>query len=193
MSQGNVASYLKSLWEIASSVEVTDQYGKHLDLDDTISELIMTVRNTHNAGNKILFVGNGGSAAIASHMAIDYSKNGRLRSMALNDAAALTCLSNDLGYERVFSKQIEMLGNQHDVLFAISSSGMSKNILQAADVAKEKKLHLVTFSGFSADNRLRNLGGLNFYIPSNEYGFVEISHLTLCHAILDFKMGWQNV
>jgi D-sedoheptulose 7-phosphate isomerase len=139
-----------------------------------------------------MFIGNGGSAAIASHMAIDYSKNGGIRSLAFNDGAALTCLSNDFGYEHVFSKQIELHARPGDLLIAISSSGKSLNILNAVDMAHEKGCFVVTLSGFSPDNPLRNFGDYNLFVDAKEYGFVEITHLSLCHAILDLAMGWGN-
>jgi D-sedoheptulose 7-phosphate isomerase len=140
----------------------------------------------HAAGNKLIFLGNGGSAAIASHMAADYSKNGNLRALALNDAAMLTCVGNDLGYDRVFAKQIELHGRRGDLVVAISSSGRSANILNAVAAAREAGCTVVTLSGFTPDNPLRQLGDLNFYVASDRYGLVEVSHLTLCHALLDF-------
>src|SRR6201982_1841570 len=134
-------------------------------------------RATHSAGNKLIFVGNGGSAAIASHMATDYSKNGNIRALALNDGSMLTCLGNDLGYDRVFAKQIELHARPDDLVIAISSSGRSANILNAVDAAAAAKCAVVTFSGFTPDNPLRRLGDLNFYIDADRYGFVEIGHL----------------
>jgi D-sedoheptulose 7-phosphate isomerase len=122
-------------------------------------------------------------------MATDYSKNGNIRSIALNDSSMLTCLGNDLGYEQVFAKQIELHARPGDLVIAISSSGRSPNILNAADAANQNMCSVVTFSGFAADNPLRKRGDINFYVASGQYGFVEISHLTLCHAILDFICG----
>ena len=148
-------------------------------------------RETHAVGNKLMFIGNGGSAGIASHSATDYSKNGNLRSMAFNDGSMLTCLGNDYGYEHVFAKQIEFHGRDGDLLIAISSSGGSANILNAVMAARDAGCAVVTFSGFKPDNPLRASGDLNFYIRSGEYGFVELSHQTLIHAILDIAMGWQ--
>jgi D-sedoheptulose 7-phosphate isomerase len=156
---------------------------------DAINEVMALARRAHAAGNKLIFVGNGGSAAIASHMATDYSKNGDVRSIALNDSAMLTCLGNDLGYERVFAKQIELHARPGDLVIAISSSGRSANILNAVKAARSAKCTVVTFSGFTDDNPLRGLGDINFYIASDRYGFVEIGHLTICHAILDFLCG----
>jgi len=146
-------------------------------------------RATHAAGNKLIFIGNGGSAAIASHMATDYSKNGGIRSLAMNDSAMLTCLGNDLGYDRVFAKQIELHARPGDLLIAISSSGGSPNILNAVVAAKAAGCSVITLSGFKPDNPLRSKGEINFYIASDRYGFVEIGHLTICHAILDFLCG----
>ncbi len=138
-----------------------------------------------------MIVGNGGSASIASHMAIDYSKNGGIPAIAFNDPAGLTCLANDLGYEEVFSHQIRMLGRPGDFLCAISSSGRSTNILNAVETARKKNIEILTLSGFSDTNPLRSMGDMNLYLGSAVYGFVEIGHLTLCHAILDNLMGWQ--
>ena len=139
-----------------------------------------------------MFIGNGGSAGIASHCAIDYSKNGGIRSTAFNDGAALTCLGNDLGYENVFAKQIDLHARPGDLLMAISSSGKSMNILKAVDIARERGCAVFTFSGFSPDNPLRTFGDLNFFVDSPEYGFVEISHLALIHSLLDLEMGWAK-
>jgi D-sedoheptulose 7-phosphate isomerase len=138
-----------------------------------------------------MFIGNGGSAGIASHLAIDYSKNGSLRAMAFNDAAALTCLSNDLGYDRVFSEQIALHARPGDLLVAISSSGASANILNAVKTARAAGVSIVTLSGFSPENPLRRTGDVNFFVRSNAYGFVEVAHLAVCHAVLDIELGWQ--
>ena len=123
-------------------------------------------------------------------LAIDFCKNGGLRSLAFNDASALTCLGNDLGYHNIFSKQLEFHGRPGDLLVAISSSGQSPNILAAVATARTRQVGVITFSGFEPENALRRAGDLNFYVRSSEYGFVEVAHLSLCHAILDLEMGW---
>jgi D-sedoheptulose 7-phosphate isomerase len=168
---------------------VTSASGEALEMAEAVNRVMALARRTHAAGNKLIFVGNGGSSAIASHMATDYSKNGDVRAMALNDTAMLTCLGNDLGYERIFAKQIELYARADDLVIVISSSGRSPNVLNAVKAARAAKCAVVTFSGFTADNPLRRLGDINFYIASDRYGFVEIGHLTICHAILDFICG----
>jgi D-sedoheptulose 7-phosphate isomerase len=186
-------AYFTTLARTTSQAEASDRDGRAISLDQAIDQAIKSAVDTHNAGNKLIIIGNGGSAGIASHSAIDYSKNGGLRTQAFNDGAALTCLGNDYGYEHVFAKQIEFHGRPGDLLIAISSSGQSANILNATDAAREREINVLTLSGFDPANPLRRRGNLNFYVPSREYGFVEIGHQTLLHAIIDLKMGWQPV
>ncbi|WP_247870599.1 SIS domain-containing protein [Azospirillum sp. TSO5] len=183
--------YHSTLRNLAAAVEATDRSGDVVSVATVLGRFIASARAAHDDGAKLMFVGNGGSAGIASHMAIDYSKNGGMRSLAFNDGAALTCLGNDLGYENVFARQIEMHGRPGDVLIAISSSGRSPNILSAVEAARRiGAAFILTLSGFTPDNPLRATGDGNLYAPSDQYGFVEILHLTLCHAALDLSMGW---
>lgn len=184
-----VRRYFTALSGYLTDTAVTTLSGQALDMAEAVNQVMALARRTHAAGNKLIFVGNGGSAGISSHMATDYSKNGDVRAMALNDASMLTCLGNDLGYERIFAKQIELFARTDDLIIAISSSGRSANILNAVKAARAAKCAVVTFSGFTPDNPLRRLGDLNFYVNSDRYGFVEIGHLTICHAILDFICG----
>ena len=184
-------TYADTLANRVSNTQVTDELGRVISIDSAIQQLGKLGRQTHAAGNKIIFIGNGGSSAICSHMAIDYSKNGGMRALAFNDAAFLTCLGNDFGYDSVFTKQLECHGRPRDLLVAISSSGQSSNILKAVAQAKAQDLTVVTLSGFKASNPLRLLGGLNFYLADDNYGFVELGHLTLLHAALDIAMGWR--
>lgn len=152
----------------------------------SVLEFLKVVRQTaQQHRSNIFFIGNGGSAAIASHMAADWQKNGKMPTMCFNDGAALTCLSNDLGYENVFSEPLKHHARLGDLLIAISSSGESESILFAVEVAREQCLNIVTLSGFDPENSLRGRGGVNFYVPSRSYGTVEIAHLAILHSILD--------
>src|SRR5271156_2379328 len=152
--------YIGTLANVMRGAEVTDLASKKLTLESGCEWVRKAAHEAHNAGNKIIFIGNGGSAGIASHLAIDFSKNGGLRAMAFNDPAALTCLGNDLGYEQVFAKQLELHLRSGDLLVAISSSGRSPNILNAVAVARSGGCRVATLSGFSADNELRRAGDL---------------------------------
>jgi len=182
--------YLSTLAGLLKDAEATDGAKRKMALGDGCEWFRRAAHEAHNAGNKIMFVGNGGSAGICSHLAVDFSKNGGLRAMAFNDPSALTCLGNDLGYENVFAKQIEFHARAGDLLVAISSSGRSPNILNAVKAARTANCKLVTFSGLTEDNDLRSAGDINFFVRSKEYGFVEVAHLALCHAFLDIDMGW---
>jgi D-sedoheptulose 7-phosphate isomerase len=180
--------YAGILSEVLGSVQATDRTGKTLAIDDVLRWSAESAQRAHAAGNKLIFVGNGGSATIASHMATDLSKNGRLRTLALNDGSMLTCLGNDYGFDHVFAKQIEFYGARGDLVVAISSSGKSPNILNAVGAARTLGCSVLTLSGFAPDNPLRGMGDVNLYLKSDLYGFVEIGHLVLCHAIVDYSM-----
>ncbi len=180
--------YFNSFNALSGKIEVTGKNKAKLDLFSGIDETCRIIKAQAEKGKKVMFIGNGGSAAIASHFAIDFWKNGGIRSQAFNDDSLLTCIGNDYGFEHVFEKPIEMFADEGDILFAISSSGKSENILKGVQAAAAKKCRVVTFSGFGADNPLRGKGEINFYVPSAEYGPVEAMHHLLCHCIFDVLM-----
>ncbi len=171
------------LGELAADLD-----GAPCDLFRGIEQACRLIAGAAAAGKKVMFIGNGGSAAIASHMAIDFWKNGGIKATAFNDPSLLTCLGNDYGYDQVFAKPVEMFGEAGDLLIAISSSGNSANILNGARAAKARGCRVVTLSGFGPDNKLRKEGAVNFYVPSREYGPVEVLHQFLCHYILDILL-----
>ncbi len=187
-----IRAYNGHLAGLLNTTQVTNSQAGEMTLAEGFRCATEAAVGAHDAGNKIMFVGNGGSAGIASHMSTDYSKNGGLRSTAFNDASALTCLGNDYGYEHVFAKQIEFHAREGDLLVAISSSGSSANILNAVEAARKSRCRVWTLSGFKPENPLRRSGDINMYVSSSEYGFVEISHMTLIHAVLDLHMGWDG-
>jgi len=180
-----VAHFFEELRHAIDGIEATDGRARLLPLAAGVVLAADLVVAQTGAGRKLMFVGNGASAAIASHQAVDFWKTGRMRAVAFNDAAQLTCLGNDYGYAHVFEKPVEMFADAGDVLVAISSSGRSENIVKAVRMAREKRAGVVTFSGFAPDNPLRALGDVNFYVPSKSYGHVEVTHLALLHGMLD--------
>lgn len=150
---------------------------------DRVVEMVQRVRRENGC---LFFIGNGGSAAIASHMAADFQKAAKVRAMCFNDGPSLTALANDCGYHQVFSQPLRMHGKSGDVLFAISSSGNSASILNAVWCAVDAvEADVITLSGFDRDNALRRRGDIDFYVPSHRYGVVETAHLAICHTILD--------
>ncbi len=184
--------FLKKLGYISDEVRVTNSCGAVLDIERALDETASVFLAAQKKNKKIIFIGNGGSAAIASHQAIDYWKNGKIKAMSFNESSLLTCISNDLGYESVFSSPLEAFSDAEDVLVAISSSGQSKNILNAVESARKLSLNVVTLSGFDDTNPLRKGGMINFYVPLHNYGIVEVTHLSLLHAILDGIMSDES-
>jgi D-sedoheptulose 7-phosphate isomerase len=183
-----IESYHQNFIRLLGSISVTDEKGANRDMHDGIADACKIIMKQANNGGTVFFIGNGGSAAIASHMSTDFWKNGKMPSQAFNDSSLLTCISNDFGYEHVFEKPIEVFMKPGDVLVAISSSGCSENILRGVEAARKKGCAILTFSGFGEDNPLRAAGMVNFYVPSRVYGHVEVIHQYLCHWILDSIM-----
>lgn len=143
--------------------------------------------------SQLFFIGNGGSSAIASHMTADFMKNGGMRTYSLYDNAMLTCMGNDYGYEYVFSKPLEYLLQPDDLLIAISSSGNSQNIVNAINVAKSKNAKVITFTGFKPDNKVKQMGNINVYVPCEKYGMVESIHNLILQQIVDEIMDRDGV
>lgn len=182
-----VNKYLQDFQKAQNSIEVTVN-GEKISFETGIEKAVEVVRGVQERNNKMYFVGNGGSAGITQHQAVDFWKNGKVRAQSFNDPSLLTCISNDLGYENVFSAPLEMFLDEGDLAMCISSSGGSENILRAARAGKKHNASVITFSGFSPENPLRSLGDINFYVPSYSYGFVELIHEFISHCILDSKM-----
>ncbi len=185
MMQLNFEDYINRLKEILRNIQVTDPHNIDIDLNESIEIAVRTITKQAQIGNKVIIIGNGGSASIANHLAIDLWKNAGIRATTYSDSSLLTCISNDFGYEYVFEKPIEMFADKGDVLIAISSSGMSKNIINGVVAAKKKGCKIITMSGFKENNTLRSKGEINFYVPSDSYGYVELAHSILCHCIVD--------
>lgn len=126
--------------------------------------------------------GNGGSAAVAAHIANDLVKQGK-SAVALTEPAILSCIANDVSWESVFADQLRIHAHPGDQAVLISSSGQSLNIRNAVYAAKEKGAATITLSGFDALNPLRAMGDHNYYVPSFNYGIVECAHLAILHSL----------
>lgn len=176
------------LLRVYEKIEYT--HGKKIAAYQDVVQLFLEIKQRRGF---VYFIGNGGSAGIAIHMVSDFLKNGGMRTHSLLDPATITCLGNDFGYEYIFSKQLELIAQEGDLLVAISSSGNSPNILNAADVAHKKCCKVITFSGFSPDNKLRKKGDYNVYVPCNEYGPVESLHQLLLQQMVDDIMSHDGV
>lgn len=185
MINGSVSSYYEILNQLTQSIIVTDRAGRKLTLQFGFDKMLGLVITCGKHGGKLMFIGNGASASISSHMAVDFWKHAGIKAMAFNDPSMLTCMSNDHGYENVFVKPVEMFSDKGDILVAISSSGRSMNILRAVKTAGSRGIKVITLTGFSKLNPLRKSGDINFYVPVDKYSHVEIIHHSICHYLLD--------
>ena len=138
---------------------------------------------------KVAIFGNGGSAAISSHFSVDLTKVGKIRCVNFNEADLITCFSNDYGYERWIEKAIDFYADHKDIVVLISSSGRSKNMINACKAAKRKRIKVISFTGHSRNNPLSKKGNLNLWVNSKAYNFVENTHQIWLLAICDLIIG----
>ncbi|MCB9233632.1 MAG: SIS domain-containing protein [Bacteroidia bacterium] len=165
-----------------------NQFNRYFDdpsVKTAIADGIKLVQGTR----RVFFVGNGGSSAICSHMAEDYTKCGGIPSFSFSDPALITCFANDYGYEHALENWLRFFFEPGDLLVAISSSGESKNILNAVAEARRKEGKVLTCSGFKPGNTLSTLGDVNIITPTENYGVVECFHQVALHIILDSLHG----
>ncbi len=170
---------------------VTTQGTNTISQEEAFQKWSDITTNLKNANKDMYFVGNGASAAMAAHMSADASKNGEIKAHCFNESSLMTAIGNDIDYTDVFAYPLNRYANEGDVLVTISSSGNSPNIIKAIEVARSKKMTIITLSGMKEDNKSRNMGDLNFWIPSKSYGIVESTHQCLLHCWLDKYMNLE--
>ncbi|MCL0105528.1 SIS domain-containing protein [Dehalococcoidia bacterium] len=181
----NASEYARQLYESMAFSLVTDKHGNSMSLDEGGLEVVNKVLRVRRLNKKILLCGNGGSAAVVSHVQNDLAKAAKTKAMVFNETPLLTALANDISYDAVFEQPFEMWCDEGDLVIAVSSSGKSESILKPVRKANENKTEIITFSGFSENNPLRSMGDVNFYIDSDSYGLVETSHAALLHYVTD--------
>jgi len=168
------------------------RYKKSLFESDVSKQMIklkQKLLEIKKNGKKVIIAGNGGSAAIASHVAVDFTKQGGIRTINFNEPDLITCFANDYGYEHWVSKAIEFYGDKGDLVILISSSGNSLNMVNGAIKAKKLGMQLVTFTGFKVDNSLKRKGDINFWLDSKAYNIVENTHQIWLLMICDLLVG----
>ena len=170
--------------------ELSAILNKISNLNNEINSIITNLIKCLKSGNKILICGNGGSAAEANHLAAEFivrlkPTNNRaaipIISLAQN-SSILTASGNDLGFENIFSRSLEALGDAGDILICLSTSGRSKNILKVLEVAKKKKIKSISFLG-NDGGQAKPLSDINLIIPSKNTARIQECHLFLGHYI----------
>jgi D-sedoheptulose 7-phosphate isomerase len=183
-------------------MEKTNYFSKYFEsigqklnsIDPTqLEQAASMVWAAHKAEKKVIIAGNGGSAAMASHVAVDFTKAACIRAINFNEADLITCFANDFGYENWVAKALEAYADKGDLVILISSSGKSQNMLNAAKKATEIGLSVITVSGFLSDNPLRKLGDLNLWVDSTKYNIVEMTHHVWLVAIIDYLIESEGL
>lgn len=185
--------YIETVFKVLKRTAMLLPSGEVYEIYRATEQMVNVFTTHKKRGSNIFFIGNGGSSAIASHMTADFMKNGGMNTYSLYDNALTTCMGNDYGYEYVFSRPLEFLIREDDLLVAISSSGNSANIVNAIRVAKEKNAEVLTLTGFKEDNQAKQLGDYNLYVPCMEYGIVESIHNLILQEIVDIIMKRDGV
>ena len=189
-----INKYINELIEKLESTEIWHGASeKCLGYDEGIELLVDTFTKHKERDSQLFFIGNGGSSAIASHMTADFMKNGGMNTYSLYDNAVTTCMGNDYGYEYIFSRPLDFLAREGDLLVAISSSGNSPNIINAIETAHAKGASIITFTGFEPDNKVKQMGEINVYVPCKKYGIVESIHNLILQQIVDMIMERDGV
>ena len=169
--------------------------NEHIEVAKNMQKLLPLVENAAKLcidslkrGGRVLICGNGGSAADAQHIAAELSgrfkkERNALAGIALSvDSSALTAISNDYGFDKVFSRQVEAYGREGDILIAISTSGNSKNVIEAIKSAKEFGLNTITLSGKDG-GKIKDLGDVNIIVPSYNTPRIQEMHTMIGHMI----------
>lgn len=155
---------------------------------EVLEQIVREILKAFKSGNKLLICGNGGSAADSQHIAAEFigrfnRERRSLPAVALTtDTSILTAIGNDYGYEKTFSRQVEGLGVKGDVLIAISTSGNSKNVLEAVRAAKEKSIVTIALTG-ETGGQLGSLADITFKAASQKTPHIQEMHITVLHAV----------
>jgi D-sedoheptulose 7-phosphate isomerase len=185
MSRTGWKEHVADLHRLLGALSCTDGGGRTLDAEAAFARWRTMTLDVRGRRKTIYLVGNGASASMASHMSADLAKNARVHTQVFSDLSLITAISNDLGYEHVFSEPLSRRASAGDLLVAISSSGRSPNVLAAVRVAKKLRLTIVTLSGMNPKNPLRKAGHLNFHVPAGTYGYAESCHAAVLHHWMD--------
>lgn len=169
-------------------IKVTNKTMKKLK--NKISSISLEIKDCLNRNGKIIWCGNGGSAADSLHLSSEFlgkfkNKRKPLASISLSsDISNITCISNDFGYENVFSRQLEGIGNRQDILFAISTSGKSKNILKAIKSANNKKIKVIFLNSIQNKKKNKTIN-IDIKVPAKRVDRIQELHIFVGHLICE--------
>jgi len=179
MSELSLDNYFGELAQLLQSRDLFEQLGQTKKLIETMQQ----------KGGRMLLAGNGGSAGIVAHAAVDFTKQAKVPAMTFNEPGLITAFSNDYGYDLWVQKAFEFYAQTDDILVLVSVSGMSKNLINAASIARADGHKVITFTGKNSQNDLRQMGDVNFWVDSHAYNIVEGLHMIWLTSIVDMIIG----
>lgn len=177
------ADFLESYFQQYRDLLINDE------IKARIAEFAALALEVRASGRKMIFSGNGASASISEHGAVDFTKQGGVRGITFHDPNLMTCFANDFGFDHWVAKALEHYGDPGDVVVLISTSGRSPSVVNAAHAARRLGMKVVSFTGRDADNPLKMAADLSFYVPSNAYNIVENLHSVWLTATVDYVIG----
>jgi D-sedoheptulose 7-phosphate isomerase len=188
-----IKQHQEQFFELVSNCQFT-HHDKKIDITDWMDQALFYLANLYKNRGRIFLIGNGASCSMASHFAMDFTKNASINAFSSNEGTMLTCFSNDYSYETAYQEIIKRYMQPADLLIAISSSGRSKNILNAVSYVNQHipKSRVITLSGFNCRNSLRRMGNLNLFINICNYGLVESCHSYYLHLLVDTLVQQQQ-
>lgn len=186
MKPNHFQDYTHTITQNLLATVVTLADGTAISPDDGIARWVEAAKDVRDAKDGTLwFIGNGASATISEHMALDAMKAGRFKTGSCSETSYLTAICNDISADDLFAFKLDRHFTAADMLVTTSSSGNSPNIVRAIEVCRPKGGFIVTLSAMHADNKTRTMGDLNFYVPAETYGTAEVCHADLMHCWLD--------
>ena len=156
---------------------------------DKIDLIYKLIKDTSKNKGTIYLAGNGGSASTASHISTDLTKNAKVKATTFNDVNLITCFSNDYGYENWLKAAVKYYVKSNDLVILLSVSGESKNLINAANLCKKRKIKLITITGANKKNSLSKKGIINYWINSKAYNIVETVQMLILVSIVDKIIG----
>ena len=177
--------YSKRIGDLLQRTIARNRQGQEISIAEGMRLWVAMAKTIKYCGKKVFFIGNGASAAMASHIAADIYKNAWVKTRTFNDLSLLTALGNDISFDKIYSEPLRRSAQEGDMLVAISSSGNSSNIVEATKVAQSQRVKIVTISGMSQDNAIHKMGDINFWVNAKEYGHIETAHAGILHYWTD--------
>lgn len=178
--------------DILNLKEYYAEYARNIEPDwlhDQLDHLMEKILRTKELGGKLIFSGNGASAAIASHVALDFTKQAKVRAVTFHDPGFITAFVNDFGGDLWLSKACDIFADKNDLVIFISVSGESPNVVEATKGLIDREIEVISFTGKSQENNLGKIANLNFWVDSHAYNIVECIHMIWITTVIDMIIG----